>query len=88
MSTEPIKVKSWSKYLKEHPDFTGCLIDSDNDISWYKNGEQHRENGPAMEWSDGNNWWYLNGTLLKEQEHRLAVRQMKLKLLDTSQSTL
>ena len=83
MSTEPIKVKYWCEYLKEHPDFTGCLIDRDNDICWYKNGEQHRENGPAMERSDGNNWWYLNGIHHTEQEHRLAVRQMKLKMLDT-----
>ena len=106
MSTEPIKVKYWCEYLKKHPNFTGCLIDKDDDKVWYKNGQQHRENGPALEYADGTKRWYkygkihrengpaveyadgtkrwwLNGTYLTEQEHRIAVRHIKLKLLDT-----
>ena len=32
---------------------------------WFKDGELHREDGPAVEWSDGGEEWYLNG-----QRHR------------------
>ena len=30
---------------------------------WYLNGNQHREDGPAIEWSNGDTAWYLNGKL-------------------------
>jgi hypothetical protein len=114
MSDTPIKVKFWCYYIDEHPDFTGCLIDEDDDIAWYKNGKEHREDGPAIEWANGSKSWWLNGTRhrtdgpaiewtddykdckewwlngkeLTEQEHRIAVRQIKLKLLDTDQHSL
>jgi hypothetical protein len=110
MST-PIKVKYRHSYLRKHPKFTGCLIDKVNDKAWYKNGERHRvdapavesvygskwwykngqkhrDNGPAVEWSNGCKEWYLNGKEFTEQEHRALVRQIKLKMLDISQSTL
>jgi hypothetical protein len=134
MSVKPIKVKDWLAYLTEHPNFTGCLIDKDNDKVWYKdgklhredgpafeyvdgstfwylngechrtdgpalelasgskswwiNGKLHRENGPAFEYANGSKEWYLNGAELSKQEHRLKVRQMKMKLLDTIQHSL
>jgi len=127
----PIRVKYWHTYIKEHPEFTGCIIDKDKDIGWFKNGEHHRENGPAIEYAygskvwyvngelhrtdgpaiehangskewwlngkyhrenapaieyaDGSKEWWLNGEILTEQQHRLAVRHLKLKLLDTVQ---
>jgi hypothetical protein len=28
---------------------------------WYKNGELHRENGPAIEYLDGTKFWCING---------------------------
>jgi hypothetical protein len=88
MSVKPIKVKYWHTYIVEHPKFTGCLIDKDKDIGWFKNGEHHRENGPSREYTDGTKTWYLNGKYLTEQEHRIAVRQMKMKLLDIGQHSL
>jgi hypothetical protein len=33
---------------------------------WYKNGQLHREDGPAVERSDGSKNWYLNGQLHRE----------------------
>ena len=101
----PIKVKSRHGYIRKHPKFTGCLVDEDGAVAWYKNGQWHRTDGPALEHEDGNKWWFLNGKQHRtdgpaceyangtkrwwlkgkhhtEQEHRLAVRQMKLKLLD------
>ena len=135
MSTEqPIKVKIWDVYIRQHSNFTGCLIDKDNDIAWYKNGLVHRENAPAIEFTNGDKEWWLNGnyhrengpaieradgrkewwlngqvhrvdgpaierpdgskqwclkgTCLTEQDHRLKVRQMKLKMLDIGQYSL
>ena len=29
--------------------------------SWYLNGKQHREDGPAVEWASGTKYWFLNG---------------------------
>jgi len=63
---EAIKVKYWVDYIKEHPSFTGCLIDKDNDIAWYKNGKYHREDGPAVELVNGSKAWYLKGVRHRE----------------------
>ena len=82
-----IRVDDIWKVLNKHPDFTGCLFcNIGNSVFgkkvWYKNGKYHRENGPAIEYIDGDNYWFLNGVGLTEREHRMLVRQIKLKLLD------
>jgi hypothetical protein len=28
---------------------------------WYKNGDLHREDGPAVEWRNGSREWFKNG---------------------------
>jgi len=28
---------------------------------WYKNGDLHREDGPAVECANGDRFWYKNG---------------------------
>jgi len=38
----------------------------DGTISWYKNGEIHRENGHAVEFDDGTKKWLINGKLHRE----------------------
>ena len=63
---EPIKVNKYQEYIRKHRRFTGCLIDKDNDIYWFKNGKFHREDGPAVEWTDGSKFWYKNGLLHRE----------------------
>ena len=35
---------------------------------WYLNGQQHREDGPAVELADGDKFWYLRGERLTESE--------------------
>ena len=55
---------------------------------WWINGKYHRTNGPAIEYPDGIKEWWLNGERLTEQEHRLKVRHIKLKLLDIDQHSL
>ena len=61
-----IKCTSWDSYIKEHPSFTGCLIDKDNDKSYYLNGQRHKIDGPAIEWINGYKEYYING-----QKHRI-----------------
>lgn len=34
--------------------------------AWYKNGQLHREGGPAIKEANGNKWWYKNGQLHRE----------------------
>lgn len=41
----------------------GKYIDYDKKISWYKNGQYHRENGPAIELPNGGSSWYHEGKL-------------------------
>ena len=64
---EPIKVaNNWWEYIEEHPTFTGCLNNNDNDILWLKNGLLHREDGPAVEKNNGTKKWLINGLLHRE----------------------
>jgi hypothetical protein len=39
---------------------------TNGDKHWYLNGEQHREDGPAIEYSDGRKYWLLNGEYHRE----------------------
>lgn len=44
-----------------------CVLNiSDGAVLWLKNGELHREGGPAVEWPGGNKEWWVNGKV-----HRL-----------------
>lgn len=43
----------------------GRYVENGN-LWWYKNGEPHREDGPAFEHANGSQGWYLNG-----ERHRL-----------------
>jgi hypothetical protein len=44
-----------------NPHFTGIETCGDGTRKWYRNGQYHREDGPAIEWADGGKWWYRNG---------------------------
>lgn len=35
-------------------------------LTYYKNGKQHREDGPAIEYDNGDYEWYINGLLHRE----------------------
>jgi len=45
--------------------FTG-IVEYVNSKSWYKEGNLHRENGPAIEYADGYKTWYKEGKLHRE----------------------
>ena len=46
---------------------------------WYRCGDRHREDGPAVEYSDGTLAWFLNGEKLDCQTHEQFERMMKLR---------
>jgi len=39
---------------------------TDGTKAWYKNGELHRDNKPAIKFTDGTQIWYKNGKLHRE----------------------
>jgi hypothetical protein len=39
---------------------------ADGSKTWWLNGKQHREDGPALECADSGKFWYLNGKLHRE----------------------
>jgi hypothetical protein len=55
------------KYIKINygesiPDnYTGIVVYPDTTKGWFKEGKQHREDGPAVESLDGKREWCLNG---------------------------
>jgi hypothetical protein len=44
----------------------GMFINHFGNKMYYKNGELHREDGPAIENASGVKFWYLNGQLHRE----------------------
>ncbi len=67
MKTE-IKVEhkktNWRRKWCNLPD--GSYIDSHGDVCYVKDGEFHREDGPARERSNGGKWWYRHGKLHRD----------------------
>jgi len=41
-------------------------FDGNSRFAWYKNGELHRESGPAVIYPNGSQYWYKNGELHRE----------------------
>jgi hypothetical protein len=46
--------------------FTGVVAWSNGSKTWYKDGEFHRDDGPAVEWYNGTKSWWLNGKRHRE----------------------
>ena len=44
---------------------TNPIVNECGDKEWYRNGQLHREDGPAIEYANGYIAWYQNG-----QRHR------------------
>jgi len=77
-----MRVYSCDRYVKEHPSFSGCLIDKHGDSAWYKNGKWHREDGPALEYKYGTKSWCFEGKLFEdENSHKIFVRNLKIKMI-------
>jgi len=51
--------------MSRHKEYT-VKIYEDGTTVWYRCGELHRENGPAIEDANGTKHWYQNGQLHRE----------------------
>lgn len=60
-------------------DFTGIAIHSNGSTLHYKNGNIHRENGPAIERRDGTSEFKLNGVTYSESQFNEMVKKMTTK---------
>ena len=49
---------------------------ADGTQSWWLNGKQHREDGPAVMYANGFQRWYQNDKWLSETEHTAAVAKL------------
>ena len=56
-----IKVKN---YESESENYTGIIEWECGDKNWYKNGDLHREDGPAYVGINGYKVWYLEGKFI------------------------
>jgi len=50
-------------------------VDVFGNREWWRNGQLHREDGPAIEYASGNRYWYLNDRLMTEEEHRKLTQK-------------
>ena len=44
---------------------------------WFRNGKNHREDGPAIEYAKGSNLWYLEGRNYTEEEFKAKMNAKK-----------
>lgn len=56
----------YSDNYNNYINLNGCYHWKGGDICWYKNGEYHREDGPAFIGVNGRKEWYLNDKLHRE----------------------
>jgi hypothetical protein len=64
---DPVEVNLYREYIREHPKFTGCLINKYGTKFWFLNGQKHRENGPAAIHCSGTGYWFLHGNEYEEK---------------------
>ena len=87
LNNKPIDAKIGSMLTAEHIKFTGILINEVHTKCWYKNGQFHREDGPALVYDDGYKEYWLNDELIanyvdcSDEQFKLLVDIMKLKKL-------
>jgi IS5 family transposase len=56
---------------------------------WFKNGNLHRTDGPAVEFNTGLKFWFLNGNAVTEQDvlaYRQDIERRALELSDKLKS--
>ena len=65
-----IKVKNWHNVPN---DYTGVVVLECGDKIWFKNGNYHREDGPAMVLKSGNKEWWLDGKYIWNSYGKLIL---------------
>jgi hypothetical protein len=86
-----IKINKKKVGLLETKSFTGIIETCDGmdsvfnvEIAYYKNGDLHRENGPAIDYADGSKSWYLNDKFYSETEWKIEVEKLRKSRLITA----
>ncbi len=64
--TKHKKHKKAEWHYNEHNLQDGSYVDSRGSVCYIKDGELHREDGPAIEWSSGRKVWYKNNKVHRE----------------------
>jgi hypothetical protein len=55
-----------------------AIIYRDGDMVWYRHGNRHRDDGPALDWPSANRFkWYKDGREYEPSAHELMVWKMK-----------
>lgn len=65
LNREPDEIDQFGKHWRLNKN-EELVIDKYGTKIWYKNGKEHREDGPAVENVNGTKAWYLNGELHRE----------------------
>jgi len=79
--SEPIITQlDYFQYITLHPNFTGVFENSEGRF-WFRNGIEHREDGPAVEYAEGREAWYLRGQIVSEEEHKNWVPLFKTRCI-------
>ena len=60
--------KEMSDYIKYE-----VRVYTNGDKFWYKNGQLHREDGPALEYASGGKYWCLNGKSYAEADFNKEI---------------
>ena len=53
-------------------------ISSNGSITHWKNGSEHREDGPAVEYTNGGKEWFINGVQYTEEEFNRWLEKYQL----------
>ena len=54
------------------------IVDDSGNVYWYKDGELHREDGPAFEGKNGGQAWFLKGVQYTEEEFNQWLEKYQL----------
>ena len=63
-----------SPEYKSNSNKSNPIIDSNGTQKWYKEGNLHRDDGPAIIWSDGTQRWYIDGRFCREDGPAVITR--------------
>jgi hypothetical protein len=76
-----IDAEDYWKIIQTHPKFTGCVEDADGWVAWYKNGEKHREDGPAVynKKEMARSVWYLEDIQYSTAQWQQEVLNRRMK---------
>jgi len=58
----------------------GPAIIWEGNEGWYKNGKQHRLDGPAVFWKDGSKEYWTSGKYINTEEVEALIKENNIKL--------